>query len=306
MPEDVPQPNLNFVRTFCLVAKCGGIAAARKELGLTISCSAISQQITKLEQEVKTQLCERDPFRLFAEGERIVSRWGPVLADFDASLQQRFAEQFPLLRIGGSRAFTHGHWPEIRRKMRAMEPRITFEETNGSEEQLWEYVERGRIDLAVLPTQRPIAPPYRKQTLLLVPMVLLGAADGEITSGAQLWALREITVPLILPLGSTTLVRTFREKLQALGVEWPCLQSSPLSDHGEMVARGEGIALSLLDSHLIEHPGVRVLPLKNFPPIEIGVMWRAPASPVLKRAIGLLKERARQLRPPVAIPCNAE
>lgn len=62
-----------------------------------------------------------------------------------------------------------------------------------------------------------------------------------------------------------------------------------------MVANGHGIELSLMEPTLITHRNVRVLPIKTWEPLEIGVVLRAPGTALELRVVKLLAERAQQL-----------
>lgn len=80
-------------------------------------------------------------------------------------------------------------------------------------------------------------------------------------------------------------------------VDWPSHSSMSLADAASMVAIGGRIALTLMEPHLMNRPGVRNLPLLHFPRVKVGVICLGAPSPLAKRFIATMRKHVKTVWP---------
>lgn len=83
-----------------------------------LTASAVSQRITRLEEQLGYPLCDRNPFRLKSAGAELLETFRPLLAGFEETVAAQRERQCPVLRIGGPPVFTQSHWPEVLQELR--------------------------------------------------------------------------------------------------------------------------------------------------------------------------------------------
>jgi DNA-binding transcriptional LysR family regulator len=79
-------------------------------------------------------------------------------------------------------------------------------------------------------------------------------------------------------------------------VDWfPSIEASSVDLVEAYVANGLGIGLSVAIPKKTLAPNVCALPLRGFPPVAVGAMWRGRTTPLLQAFLEEMKSRARQL-----------
>jgi len=161
---------------------------------------------------------------------------------------------------------------------------------------LEELLQKEEIDLAVTLIEKTPAPGIHSLALLELPMVLLVETGSPVTSAEQLWKRDKIDERLIcLPPGAP-LCKNFQQKLGELGVDWfPSIEASSVDLVETYVANGLGIGVSVAIPKKALPSNVRALPLRGFPPVVIGAMWRGRTTPLLVAFLDEMKSRAKQL-----------
>lgn len=161
---------------------------------------------------------------------------------------------------------------------------------------LEELLQREEIDLAVTLLEKKPAPGIRSLALLELPLVLLVEAGSAVTAAEQLWQRDKIEERLIcLPPGAP-LSKNFQQKLGELGVDWfPGIEASSVDLVETYVASGLGIGVSVAIPKKNLPASVRALPLRGFPPVVIGAMWRGRTTPLLQAFLEEMKLRAKRL-----------
>ncbi len=71
------------------------------------------------------------------------------------------------------------------------------------------------------------------------------------------------------------------------------MQVSSLGLVSWFVAAGEGVGLAVDLPALVNRPGVQRLPLDGFGLIDVGAMWRAPASALVQTALDVIVENRK-------------
>jgi DNA-binding transcriptional LysR family regulator len=155
---------------------------------------------------------------------------------------------------------------------------------------------QNEIDLAVTLIEKKAPATFHTLTLLELPMVLLVEKNSSITTAHQLWQRDRIQEQLIcLPPGEA-LTKSFLQRLSELDVDWfPSIEASSVDLVEIFVTRGLGIGMSVQVPNKPLSPGVRAIPLPDFPPAIIGAMWRGRTTPLLQAFLDEIKFRARQI-----------
>lgn len=141
------------LRYFVEVAKAGSLAGASEHLHVAIS--AISRQISKLEQEVGAALFERMPrgMVLTAAGEALAQHARRVLLEDAAVLDDIAATHSSggvgVVRVGCTEGFTLSFLPAMMVRHQAQYPQATFVLRAGTPGEVAHWVEIGEVDLGV-------------------------------------------------------------------------------------------------------------------------------------------------------------
>lgn len=140
------------LRYFLEVARTGSLAASSESLHVAVS--AISRQITKLEDEVGTSLFERMPrgMVLTDSGQLLAEHARRALLDADAVLSE-ISEAHALgrgiVRVGCTEGFTRYFLPSVLAGFHAAHPRARFVLRSGAPAQVEQWVAMGEIDVGL-------------------------------------------------------------------------------------------------------------------------------------------------------------
>lgn len=140
------------LKYFVEVARCGSLGAAAENLQVAVS--AISRQITKLEQETGTLLFERQPRGM------VLTEAGQLLADharralLDAQLvlgeiSSRHASGDGMVRLASTDGFTHAFLPDVMMAYHLQYPHTRFVLLVGSPEQVRHWITTGEADIGL-------------------------------------------------------------------------------------------------------------------------------------------------------------
>src|SRR5664280_3496584 len=133
-----------------------------------------------------------------------------------------------------------------------------------------------------------------RDRLLELPMILLVPKMSKLTSAEELWQRDKINEPLICLPAQELLTRMFQTKLAEQETEWfPTIEASSTDLIETYVAGGLGIGLSVAVPKKKLPENVRVLPLKDFPPVLIGVLWRGENTPLQDTFLDMARQRAK-------------
>ncbi|MFD1560030.1 LysR family transcriptional regulator [Paraburkholderia silviterrae] len=140
------------LRYFVEVARTGSLAAASENLHVAVS--AISRQITKLEEDVGTALFERMPrgMVLTESGERLAEHARRALLEGDAVLAEIATAKAlgrGIVRIGCTEGFTRSFLPHVLARHHAGAPQVRFDLRSGTPSQVEQWVATGEVDLGL-------------------------------------------------------------------------------------------------------------------------------------------------------------
>lgn len=278
--------NVHHLELFYYVAKHGGISAAVRRIPYGIQQPAVSGQMGKLEEEVGAKLFERSPFRLTKAGERLYAHVQPFFENLGAVAADIRNAATPELRIGGSELVLREHIPAVMKRLKARFPGLRFSLRTGFSSQLETWLRDGELDVVFSVVD--VKPPARlRQTrLTAMPLVLLVPRKSPVRSAEELWASKRVAETLICLPSTTTVARAFQRELKRRGVVWPQgIEATSVDLIGRYVANGDGIGVSVAKARVANPRELRVLPLEDFAPVGMGVLWRGEASELLRAVI---------------------
>lgn len=283
--------NVHHLELFYYVARHGGISAAVRHIPYGIQQPAVSGQMRALEENAGATLFERSPFRLTAAGEKLFAHVRPFFENLEAVGAQLREGAEPELRIGASELVLRDHIPTVMRRLRTRHPRVRLSLRSGYSGELETWLRGGQVDLAIGPLES--RPPARLRCIPLasVPLVLLVHRSKRVKTLNELWAQKKVAEPLIGLPANTIVMRNFQRGLKRRGIVWrQAVEASSVELVTRYVANGDGHGVNVGIDSVIKHRDVRALPLSEFEPMTLGVLWRGELSPV---ASAMLEEVRR-------------
>jgi DNA-binding transcriptional LysR family regulator len=288
--------NIHHLELFYYVAKHGGIMPAVRNIPYGIQQPAVSAQVAQLEEFLGVTLFQRRPFALTPAGEKLYGFIQPFFSNLGKIAGEFQGGQARHARIGASTIILRDHVPGLLLGVQKKFPGLKVTLREGYPAHLEELLQKEEIDLAVTLIEKTSVPGIHSLALLELPLVLLVEAGSAVTSAEQLWKRDKIDERLIcLPPGAP-LCKNFQQKLGELGVDWfPSIEASSVDLVEAYVASGLGIGVSVAIPEKPLPPNLRALPLRGFPPVVIGAMWRGRTTPLLQAFLEEMKLRAKQL-----------
>ena len=288
--------NVHHLELFFYVARHGGIMPAVRNIPYGIQQPAVSSQIAQLEEFLGATLFHRRPFALTPEGEKLFEFIRPFFSNLDRVADELQGGQARHIRIGASTIVLREHLPELFRDVRKKFPGLKLSLREGYPAQFEEWLQKDEIDLAVTLIEKKAAPGIQSLALLELPLVLLVEKNSGIQSAEELWRRDKIDEPLICLPAAENIPRIFQEQLRKRGVDWfPSIEASSADLIEAYVANGLGIGVSVAIPKKPLPAKVRALPLKNFPPVVIGALWRGRKTSLLEMFLNEAKLRAQRL-----------
>ena len=298
--------NIHHLELFYYVAKFGGISAAVRQMPYGIQQPAVSGQILQLEENLGVTLFQRQPFRLTREGEELLAFIQPFF-DHVEEVGERLRKNFaPQLRIGAAELVLRHHLPTVITRVKETHPGFRLVLRSGFQTELEAWLLSQDIDLAVVPLRRKPPPHTRAQSLVKLPLVLLVPRKSKVKSAAELWRRVAHDEPLIgLPMPEA-ISEIFQAEMKRRKITWPfSTEASSLELITQYVANGEGYGVSIATPEITKHRDVRVLPLADFPVIELGMLWQGEPSPLLRLTMQEITTYVRETWPDAAVVKSA-
>jgi DNA-binding transcriptional LysR family regulator len=288
--------NVHHLELFYYVARHGGIMPAVRNIPYGIQQPAVSSQIAQLEEFLGVTLFQRRPFVLTPAGEKLYEFIAPFFSNLDKIAGEFQGGQARHLRIGASTIVLRDHLPKLLQSLRKKNSGLKVSLREGYPHQLEALLQKDEVDLVITLIEPKPPAGLHSLVLLKLPIVLLVEKNSRIASAEELWQRDKIDETLIsLPAGET-LSKSFQSRLAVLGVDWfPSIEASSVDLIETYVANGLGIGLSVAVPQKPLSPRVRALPLVDFPPVLIGVLWRGKTTALFETFLEEAKARAREL-----------
>jgi DNA-binding transcriptional LysR family regulator len=289
--------NLHHLELFYYVAKHRGIAAAVAQMPYGIQQPGLSAQVIRLEKSLGKTLFARRPFALTPDGEELYRSIAPFFDGLD-QLEVRMKDKgAQFLSITAPPTLLRDHLPKVVAEIQQRFPklRLRIREANPTEAISLLFTEQ--IDVAVsLQLEKPPRD-LISQALASLPMVLLVRAKSPWRKAAQVFEeVRRNAVMLVSLSHRETITQTFLQELQSRGLDWPPgIEVNSLQLIQSYVSMGFGVGLSVRVPGQPFPPGIRALPLPEFPLLEVGAFWRNPLSPPAKLFVEILHRYVKKL-----------
>jgi len=291
-------PNVHHLELFYFVARHEGITAAVRHMPYGIQQPAVSSQILQLEESLGVKLFNRRPSALTEEGVVLYDFIAPFFSGL-ADLKERVrGKEARFLRLAASATILGAHLPGVLTQMRKADPEVRLslrECTPANAEQL---LVRQETDVVISALQGKLAPGVRATELISVPLVLLVPEQSKVTSFARLPKTDDgvIQAALVAPPQNQPPTSLFLEELERRGLKWSVtLEVHSLELVGTYVLKGFGFGIAADAPGRIYPKGVRVIALKEFPPVKVGLLSLGKLKPIAEQFAKIAMERAKEL-----------
>ena len=293
--------NIHHLELFYYVARHGGITEAVRNIPYGIQQPAVSGQVAQLEEYLGVTLFQRRPFALTPPGEKLYQFIQPFFANLDLIASELQGGKARQIRIGASTMVLRDHLPDVFQNVRKRFPNLKISLREGYPQDFESLLLKEDLDLAVTAIEKKPASGLRSVALAELPLVLLVPKSSRITAADQLWQRDKIEEPLICLPAAEAVCKNFQQGLTRLGVDWfPNIEVSSLDLIETYVANGFGIGLSVQVPKAKLSPNARAVPLPDFAPVILGVMWRGKTSALLQAFLDEMQLRAKRLSPAAA------
>jgi DNA-binding transcriptional LysR family regulator len=287
--------NIHHLELFYYVACHGGITEAVRNIPYGIQQPAVSGQVAQLEEYLGVTLFQRRPFALTPAGEKVYHFIQPFFANLDALASELQGGKARQIRIGASTIVLREHLPEVFLNIRKRFPNLKISLREGYPAEFENLLLKEELDLAVTAIEKKPPPGLHSVSLVELPLVLLVEKASRVTAADQLWARDKIEDPLICLPAVEAICKNFQQGLARLGVDWfPGMEVSSIDLLETYVAGGFGIGVSVQVPKAPPSPHVRVVPLPNFAPVILGVLWRGKTSALLQAFLDEFQLRAKR------------
>ena len=289
--------NIHHLELFYYVAKNGGISEAVRHMPYGIQQPAMSSQIIQLEESLGLTLFQRRPFQLTAAGDQLYQFIKPFFDNLDAvEGKLRSGGKFQHLRVGAAEIILRDHLPAPLQNLKKKYPALKVTLRSGYLPQLESWLQKQEIDVAVTLLEGKLPSGLNAVPLVKLALGLLVAKASRLRSAEELWERDRIDDTLISLPANESIARNFQDGLARLGVDWfPSIEVSSLDVLEAYVSNGYGIGLTVIVPKSAPGPGVRLLPLPEFPPITIGALWQGKPTPLTQAFLNELQARAKLL-----------
>jgi DNA-binding transcriptional LysR family regulator len=287
--------NIHHLELYYYVARHGGITEAVRNIPYGIQQPAVSLQVAQLEEFLGVVLFQRRPFTLTPAGEKLYQFIQPFFANLDVIASDLQGGKARQIRIGASTIVLREHLPDVFQNVRQRFPNLKISLREGYPAEFESLLQKEELDLAVTAIEKKPAPGLHSAALVELPLVLLVEKSSRVTTAGQLWERDRIEDPLICLPAAEAICKNFQQGLARLGVDWfPGMEVSSLDLIETYVAGGFGIGVSVQVPKAKLSPNVRAVPLPDFAPVVVGVLWRGKTSALLQAFLDELQLRAKR------------
>lgn len=288
--------NIHHLELFYYVARYKGISEAVRNIPYGIQQPAVSAQVIRLEEELEVALFHRRPFALTPAGEDLYEFIKPFFGNLDLMSERIRGGAGQQIRIGASEVVQRDHLPEMVLNVQKKFPNLKLYLREGYQPQLEVWLQERELDLVITLLESRPPPGISHEELIRLQLMLLVPQTSPIKDARDLWERDRIEEPLIALPSGEGICRHFQRQLAQRGVDWfPGLEVSSLGLVETYVAAGFGIGLGLYIPKMTLSPRVRMLPLRDMPPVAVGALWIGKRTPLMDCFIQECHKRAKYL-----------
>jgi DNA-binding transcriptional LysR family regulator len=288
--------NIHHLELFYYVARHGGISEAVRNMPYGIQQPAVSAQILQLEAHLGVSLFQRRPFCLTPAGDKLYRFILPFFQNLDNVAEEIRGGAAEQVRIGASDVILRDHLPLIIQRIREQFPSTRLILRSGYQPDLVNWMVKQELDLALTLLDKNVPSGFQTLPVIRLPLVLMVNRRRKLKDPAELWRQKRIAEPLLCLPPNEVICRNFQDGLRGRGVEWkPTMELSSLELIQAYVENDYGFGLG------IDMPGskfsrrVRVLHLKDFAPVDFGLIWAGNPTAFIKALTQEVQRRAHML-----------
>lgn len=285
--------NIHHLELFYYVARHGGIMEAVRNMPYGIQQPAMSSQILQLEEELGVKLFQRRPFELSPAGQELYAFVRPFFGSVDQVGERLRGGVAQSLRLAAPVMALRDHLPAVLQDLRRRFPKLRLTLRAGQQPQVWSWLERHELDLAITLLEDKSPPGLNQVPLIDLPIVLLVSKACRFRSADD--AFRVLSdgnppEPLITLTPGELAPRRLREHLAGKGLEWqPDIEVTDLELIDTYVARGFGIGLTLDVPGKSFPKGTRRLPIPGLAPLQLGAAWHGKPTVIMQELLLALR-----------------
>ena len=262
---------------------------------------AVSGQILQLEKTLGARLFQRRPFALTPAGRELFAFAEPFFARLHEIPHRVRGEQSALLRLAAPATILRNHLPPVLQHHKRKHPALRLQLHDANQATAEALLRKGKIDLAIAELEGEPAAGIHSAILFKLPPILIAPRRLPIKKAADLWRDGKPSEALISLPGEEVMVKQFHARLSRLGVNWgTTVEVSAMDLIPIYVSLGFGVGLALVAPGARLPKGLRALPLPQFPPLVIAVLWQKNLSGSNAAFLAEIRKRAAAIasRPP--------
>lgn len=257
---------------------------------------AISGQISQLEKTVGVKLFHRRPFGLTASGARLFAEIEAFFAGLPELASHIRGQATQRLRVAAPGTILRNYLPAIFAdyKRRFPDFRLTLHDANQASAE--ELLRKHEIDLAITELEGKPPAPIKSSVLVRLPLVLVVHEKTQYQSSRDFFRKEGVRESLISLPANEVISKHFHAGLRKLRLAWPPrIEVSSLELIDLYTSLGFGVGLSIAVPGSEKKKGLRVLPLRNFSPLTIALLWIGEPSNLAETFLAEIKSVALQL-----------
>jgi len=288
--------NIHHLELFYYVAKYGGISEAVRNIPYGIQQPAMSGQVIQLEEFLGVTLFQRRPFALTAAGEELYEFIKPFFENLSPMADKLRGGISQQMRIGASEVVLRDYLPPVLATVRKKFPKLKVMLREGYQPQLENWLQKQELDLAITLLDGKPRTGTSALALFKLPLVLIVQNESKIKSAQELWERDKIEETLISLPTNESIYKYFQQGLSRLKVDWfTGIEVGTVELVETYVANGYGIGLSVAIPKVRHKPQIRLLPLEDFPPVTLGVLWQGKLKPITQAFLTTIEQEAKVL-----------
>jgi DNA-binding transcriptional LysR family regulator len=288
--------NIHHLELFYHVARHGGISSATRKIPYGIQQPAVSGQILQLEKSLGLKLFQRRPFALTSAGRELFAFAEPFFSRVGEVSRQLRSEENARLRLAAPATILRGHLPTLLREHQRKYPTLTLQLHDANHAMAEQLLQKHEIDLAITELEGKPAAGLNSAILFKLPLVLIVPRRFKVKAAAELWrgAAKRETLISLPP--DEVMVRQFYSRLKRLGAHWPTgVEVSAMDLIPIYVSLGFGVGLSIKIPRAKIARDLKILPLPNFPPLVVAVLWQKNLSRSNAAFLAQIRQRAQEV-----------
>ena len=290
--------NVHHLELFYYVAKHGGISRAARNMPYGIQQPAISGQILQLENDLGVKLFNRRPFELTASGQELYDYARGFFDGLDDVADRIRGGATQHLRLAASPIIIRDYLPGIFRKLQEKFPRLKLGLYEGLQPQVEELFESQAIDIAFTALESKLPAGVQSRVLVELPLVLLVPTSlTKLKSAEDILSQDHIEHTQISLPPNEALSRAFQRCFNKRGLDWPIgIEVHSIEMIYTYAASGLGIGLAAALPNHKAPKGVKILPMENVAPIQIGAFWRGKLTRIQEVLLSEMEEIASGMK----------